>query len=296
MQLNLSDLNRLKKVASEAVLKAGQAIIAMAGSNLDVIKKDSGSTPSSQVVTEVDFKSQEIILELLEETCHDFDIGLLSEEKEDDQSRLQKDYFWAIDPLDGTLSFIEYKNGYAVSISLVSKAGLPVIGVVYDPVSNSLFQAIEGQGAHLNGRRFTAANNSNHETCYLICDRTLNNHINFSEIYKAFCSEAEKLGYKYVKTICNGGAVMNACWSMINSPSCFFKFPKNEQGGGCIWDFGATACIYKESGGIVSDCFGEPLILNSRQTVFMNKRGIIYATSKEFQKIITKLYSDLMSK
>ena len=98
-------------------------------------------------MTEVDFKSQQIILELIEPTLEKYDLALLSEEKEDDHSRFQKDYFWAIDPLDGTLPFIENMDGFAVSIALVSKAGIPIIGAVFDPTNSTLYHAIKGCGA-----------------------------------------------------------------------------------------------------------------------------------------------------
>ena len=52
--------------------------------------------------------------------------------------RLELNYFWCIDPLDGTLPFIEGKVGYAVSIGLVSRDGTPLIGVVCDPYHQTL--------------------------------------------------------------------------------------------------------------------------------------------------------------
>jgi 3'-phosphoadenosine 5'-phosphosulfate (PAPS) 3'-phosphatase len=55
------------------------------------------------------------------------------------------------------------------------------------------------------------------------------------------------------------------------------KLPKKEIGGGSIWDFAATACIYRELGLSVTDFKGEMLDLNKKDGTFMNKEGIFFA-------------------
>ena len=55
-----------------------------------------------------------------------YDLALLTEELEDDGSRHVKDYFWCIDPIDGTLPFTQKKPGYGVSIALVARDGASV--------------------------------------------------------------------------------------------------------------------------------------------------------------------------
>ena len=64
MKLNQSQLKELLEIACEAAKKAGNLIANFTDSTLDVMAKESGSSLSSQVVTEIDFKSQQIILEL----------------------------------------------------------------------------------------------------------------------------------------------------------------------------------------------------------------------------------------
>jgi len=285
MRLNLSDLEHLKGMAIRAAKRAGIAINATSARDVVAIKKMAGSTQSSQVVTEADFESQRVILELLEPTCRMYDLALLSEEQEDNLSRLEKDYFWAIDPLDGTLPFIEQQNGYSVAISLVSRAGIPVIGVVYDPVTDSIFSALKGHGAFLNGKKISINQNVHDRCCDLVCDRSLKKHTLFSRLVEFFSREIKKTGLQELRTVSPGGAVMNACWALTHHPACFFKFPKKEAGGGCIWDFAATACIFQEAGGIVCDCFGEPVALNSADSVFMNEKGVIFATSPELKNV-----------
>ncbi|MDF3128359.1 inositol monophosphatase family protein [Kiritimatiellaeota bacterium B1221] len=78
---------------------------------------------ASAVVSELDREAQDLILTELEESVGRFDLGILAEESEDSQDRFEKEYFWCIDPLDGTLPFLEGKTGYAVSIALLSREG-----------------------------------------------------------------------------------------------------------------------------------------------------------------------------
>lgn len=76
----------------------------------------------------------------------------MTEESPDNRERLKKDFFWCIDPLDGTLPFIESTSGYAVSIALVAHDGTPYIGVIYDPVEQVLYHAVKGCGVLRNGK------------------------------------------------------------------------------------------------------------------------------------------------
>jgi myo-inositol-1(or 4)-monophosphatase len=63
---------------------------------------------------------------------------------------------WVIDPLDGGANYLRGYPQYAVSLALV-EAGVPRLGVVYDPCRNEFFGAIEGRGAVLNGDPITCA-------------------------------------------------------------------------------------------------------------------------------------------
>ena len=55
------------------------------------------------------------------------------------------------------------------------------------------------------------------------------------------------------------------------------KFPKKENGGGSIWDFAATACIYQELGLTATNFAGGKLDLNRTDGTFMNHEGVFYA-------------------
>jgi fructose-1,6-bisphosphatase/inositol monophosphatase family enzyme len=55
------------------------------------------------------------------------------------------------------------------------------------------------------------------------------------------------------------------------------KFPKKESGGGSIWDFAATACIYQELGLHATNFAGGRLDLNRKEDAFMNQEGVFYS-------------------
>ena len=74
--------------------------------------------------------------------------------------------------MDGTLFFVEGVAGFATSIALVSQAGKALMGVVYDPVSKTLYQASH-RGFLINGERFTNVPNSGSEPMRLVVDQSL---------------------------------------------------------------------------------------------------------------------------
>jgi myo-inositol-1(or 4)-monophosphatase len=78
--------------------------------------------------------------------------GWLSEETADDPVRLGRSHVWIVDPIDGTRAFAGGHPDWAVSIALV-KDGRPVLGVIYAPIHDHLYEAGLGAGAWCNGRR-----------------------------------------------------------------------------------------------------------------------------------------------
>ena len=88
------NFTELTEKAVKAASNAGQLIRSYRDKDVNVMQKEGGSTLASQVVTEVDRKSQDAILQVLLPTCDEFDIALLAEEDEDDRGRLESAYFW----------------------------------------------------------------------------------------------------------------------------------------------------------------------------------------------------------
>ena len=293
MQLTSNDLYLLGQCAISAALQAGQLITHFDREKLTVNSKQAGMNLASQVVTDVDHLSQALILQNLLPSCELYDLALLTEESPDDGSRLEKDYFWSIDPLDGTLPFIEGVHGYSVSIALVSRESVPVIGVVYDPLKQVLYHAVKGAGVFRNGQPWQLSKSSaNQSVLNLITDRSFSKHPQYANVLDKLKALAKTMGYEEVKMIQQGGAAMNACWVLEKSPACYFKFPSKHLGGGSLWDFSATACLFNEINAVVSDSHGYPLELNRANSTFMNHSGVVYASDETLAKLAYGLYRD----
>jgi len=293
MKFLTNDRLLLLNSAISAAYQAGHLITRHSQQPLSVQNKAAGVSLASQVVTEVDHLCQELILATLLPTCEKFDIAVLSEESTDDKKRLQKDFFWCVDPLDGTLPFIEQTSGFAVSIALVSRSGVPIIGVIYDPLEQTLYHAIKDSGAFRNNNPWQLKPDLDLKGQYLtiVSDRSFVQQNYYAQIMAELKTIANTLGTEDIKTIQHGGAAMNACWVLENSPGCYFKFPKPQNGGGSLWDYAATACLFHEMGGIVSDIHGNPLDLNRSDSAFMNHKGIIYASNVQIAEQIKTMYS-----
>lgn len=293
MQLNTNDLYLLCQCAISAAMQAGQMISAVKRNELLVNTKQAGYSYASQVVTEVDLLSQKIILQNLLPSCAIYDLALLTEESPDDKIRLVKDYFWCIDPLDGTLPFIEEIPGYSVSIALVSREGIPFIGVICDPVEKTLYHAIKGGGAFRNGKPWQLSGllPKTNQSLVFISDRSFLKHPQYQEVLFQLAGITKSLGYSGMETIQQAGAAMNACWVLEKAPACYFKFPTEKVGGGGLWDFSASACLFKEMGAVVCDIYGETLELNRSESIFMNHRGVLYASDDRLAELIIELYS-----
>jgi myo-inositol-1(or 4)-monophosphatase len=281
------DLGELTKLAVKAAVEAGELIRSYQDREVEVLHKEGGDTYASQVVTEVDRKAQDAILRVLQPCCDELDLAVLTEESEDDGSRFERECFWCIDPMDGTLPFIQREPGYSVSIGLVAKDGSPQVGVVYDPVHDVLWQATKGQGVRRNGEPWTLDSTADELT--FTYDRSFTDRPERDRVLRELEGYAQSLGLKKLLATQFGGAVINACHALDNAPGCHFKFAKPQEGGGSLWDYAATACLYEEAGAVVSDVHGGPLDLNRPDSTFMNHRGAVYATDENLARRIRRI-------
>ncbi len=255
-------------------------------------KPGSGASLASQVVTDVDIECEKIILEILAPSIKKYQIGLLSEEKEDYKDRLTTDFFWCIDPLDGTLPFSQGLDGYSVSIALVAKDATPVIGVVCNPVTGDVYSAALGKGVLKNNNKLENTNKLKSDVFTLIVDKSFSKHEKYKDIINSINKKVIEEGFSAFKMIKQGGAVMNAIWTLEHKPACYFKLPKKEIGGGSIWDFAATACIFKEFGATATNFKGTRLDLNRKDSTFMNHEGVIYSTQNNISSFFDNINLD----
>ncbi len=282
MQLSTEQLSQLCGLATEAAEEASALIAATPYDSLKVDRKAGMSSAASEVVSQLDRDAQERILKRLADSVRQFDLGVLAEESADAGSRFHSEAFWAIDPLDGTLPFLSGKAGYACSIALVDRSGIPWLGVVANPRTEDLYQAIRGQGASLNGKALHAQEQGR-RLCVFTDPSMLSNPF-FLELRPRLEALARELNLEGLAQQEPAGAVMNVCQLIQQGPALYVKAPKPQPGGGSIWDYAASACIAQEAGAMASDLFGQPLDLNRTDSSFMNHRGVLFASSPELHQ------------
>ncbi len=133
--LDKVEIKELIAIAEEA----GDAIMKIYAQEFSVEMKEN-KTP----LTEADKKSNEIILNRLKELYPE--IPFISEETKATPFSERKgwEFFWLIDPLDGTKEFIKKNDEFTVNVALIQGAR-PVAGVVYAPAKKMMFAAQKGE-------------------------------------------------------------------------------------------------------------------------------------------------------
>ena len=108
------------------------------------------------LVTDADLASQIAIRKRLADAYPDYAFVGEEEGENDPPASVRRGQpdapaCWVVDPLDGTVNYVHRLQGFAVSIGLYH-AGKMRLGVIYDPVSDDIFTAVDGRGAHVNQR------------------------------------------------------------------------------------------------------------------------------------------------
>lgn len=180
------------------------------------------------------------------------DIPIISEENKQIPYALRKDYeyLWMVDPLDGTKEFIKKNGEFTVNIALIHNQK-SIAGVVYAPVLDNMYYAIEGEGAYIiedNEQVPLVANEYDNEDSDLkiVCSRS---HLN--DDTKSFLDR-----YKNPVTISKGSSL---------------KFLILAEGGAELyprlaptmeWDTAAAHIILSEAGGRIFQPNGAPILYN----------------------------------
>lgn len=313
--MHSAQLQSLLTLAGKAAKIAGNYIANINHDEITVNYKAGGSTLASQVVTQVDIDCEKLIYSAFKDSCTQFNIAFLGEESADSfainqHPRLSKPYFWCVDPLDGTLAFTENVPGYAVAIALVNQQGQALLGAVYNPRTDELYQAIANQPQLAIKQKLfknqqpwqpllpSPLKTNTQETTPALSvffDRSFQNFFYYPKLIKELEQRALALGYSGINIENQAGSVINAIQVLENAPACYFKLPKKERGGGSIWDFAATSALANAASIWVSDIYGKPLNLNSAESLFMNKSGVIFAhgdqlaSDTELAKIIMEI-------
>ena len=126
-------MEQLLKLAQHAALEAGKAIMEVYAQPFEVYTKDDDSP-----VTQADLRASNIIKEILNPSGLPF---VSEEDLPPDRSQYKR--YWLVDPLDGTVEFVNRNGEFTVNIALIDDKQ-PVLGVIYAPVMDTIWYADRG--------------------------------------------------------------------------------------------------------------------------------------------------------
>lgn len=131
-------MNEYLNIAIKAAIDAGEEILSIYKSPFEIIEKEDKSP-----LTKADLASSKIINTYLKKT----QIPIIDEEIKNISFSQRKTWetCWIVDPLDGTKEFIKKNGEFTVNIAM-AKQGVPVLGVIYVPVTSTLYYANVTEG------------------------------------------------------------------------------------------------------------------------------------------------------
>jgi myo-inositol-1(or 4)-monophosphatase len=209
------------------------------------------------LVTEADRAAEDLIADRLRTVCPEHD--LLCEEGSVG-AMSGGTYCWVVDPLDGTTNFAHGLPTFAVSIAL-EDAGVPVVGVVYDPMRDELFVARKGGGATLNGTPIVISSVDEFIASILATGFSYDfaRRVQQAEVWLDFLTRVQAIRQ-------TGSAALNLCYIAAGRLDGYW-----EQGLS-PWDVAAGALIVTEAGGTVTDMRGAPFRSRGREILASNGR------------------------
>ncbi|SKC49159.1 3'(2'),5'-bisphosphate nucleotidase CysQ [Maledivibacter halophilus] len=243
----IKELNTSKDLA----IKAGEAIMKIYNSSFDVdYKKDQSP------ITLADKKSNEIIVnELLKQFPN---YAILSEESKDDLTRLNNDWCWIIDPLDGTKEFIKKNGEFTVNIALAYRNKV-VLGVIYIPVTKELYYAAKGFGAY-----YKIESKLNKIS---VSNRTENIRVMMSRSHATEkLKSLLKANEHRISDVKSAGSSLKGCLIAKGKAEVYYRYNLTRE-----WDTAAMQCIVEEAGGIFKQMDGTPMLYNRVNT--LNDKG-----------------------
>ena len=135
-------MEQILKLAQQAALEAGKAIMEVYAQPFEVYTKDDDSP-----VTQADLRASNIIKEKLKPSGLPF---VSEEDLPPDRSQYKR--YWLVDPLDGTVEFVNRNGEFTVNIALIDDKQ-PVLGVIYAPVTDTIWYADGGHWTKDRGQR-----------------------------------------------------------------------------------------------------------------------------------------------
>ena len=257
------DLTNELKIAKKAAVEAGHAIMEVYNnaSDMEITYKD-GDMP----LTAADKASNRIIVDALKKEFPNYSI--LSEEEKDDKSRLDNDYCFVVDPLDGTKEFIKRNGQFTVNIALAYKHK-SVMGVIYVPVTDELYYAAEGMGAFLTN----GSENGGFKHIH-VSDCTDLSKVRLVMSSSHGCEQMDRIIEKYgFKNFVKMGSSLKGCVVAKGEAELYYRFNPTME-----WDTAAMQCIAEEAGAIFMQADDTPMFYNRENS--LNDKGFYIINNK----------------
>ena len=255
-----TELNIAKELASEA----GKIMLGYfnSGASNPTLKSD------RTIVTKADTDINDLVIKVLNEKTPSYSVW------GEEQSSILSDseYTWVCDPVDGTQPFAKVIPISTFSLALVNKDGNSVVGVVYDPFQDRLYEAVVGKGAFLNGKKITVSATNDLNGAYLDEELWINHEEQVS--FDDPKDDLNKAGAK-VTTLCS--ACITGCFVAQGSYDALLF------GQGKPEDIAALSVIVTEAGGKVTDLFG------NKQRYDTNIKGAIVSNGLIHEALVEKL-------
>jgi 3'(2'), 5'-bisphosphate nucleotidase len=222
-QINLQDIVAIAKEAGDAILQ--------------IYKQDFKveCKQDSSPLTQADKKANDIIEDGLNQLS--VSLPILSEEGKEVpyEDRKHWEYFWLVDPLDGTKEFVKKNDEFTVNIALIHK-NAPVLGVVYAPALNVCYWAKQGRGAFKDGQRLPLKAESQRNTYKIVASRS-----HMSNETQVFIDSINTYKEKELISI---GSSLKICLVAEGEVDIYPRL-----GATMEWDTGAAHAVVGESGG-----------------------------------------------
>lgn len=198
-------------------------------------------------VTEADYAVDAYLKDTLLKARPDY--GWLSEETEDDSSRLSAKRVFIADPIDGTRAFLRGLPEFAVVACVVS-GGRPVAAAIYNPVTDEMFEATADGGARRNGQTLHVSAQAAIENCRMLASTTMLKRPEWGAPWPIMHVE-NRLSIAYRLALVAAGE-FDAMVSL---------------GAKHDWDVAAGDLIVREAGGCVTTVKGAALLYNGPQAL-----------------------------
>ena len=208
-------------------------------------------------VTVADKKSELKIRELINKAYPSH--GILAEEF--DNTYLDSEYIWVIDPIDGTRSFIVGHKDFGTLIALLYKKK-PVLGIINCPAHSERWIGVENKITTLNGKKIKTSQKNSIKDCYTI---TTGLYLEDEIFRNAF----ENIIKKSKDYILRGDCYM---YGMLSSGLVDIVFEDTLK----AHDYMALVPVIQGAGGVISDKFNNPITLDSDGSVLATANSLIH--------------------